>query len=1141
MLRTTAIAKELAAIERKMQETQNATLKEALKKKQARLKAELKDPGQSATKLAKTLLAQREVVKQLSKVEFNDLIRRLSKKPEYSFLKTMPKSTVKNDLEVTAKPVGWRFKGRGNYDKPTKVEIAKGKKNGTVYREVRPRRSDVSQVVRLKDGGGVDSIEPTGYKQNDAVKYGKKLIDAGVKYSIVRSKIEEHYAGLRGEIQDVMNKVLDYKESKMKQGGSMYADGGGVDKVYLVGKPQVDVVGRFNKKRYFYKTATIKSDGTISYGQVTFNWQGSAPKGETQWGTIISTKDFQELTKKYDKGGSLEEESVEMINNQATSAKHHIEELKKVLSHQKHIEPWVIAKMQRATTDLSDITHYLDGKDPKMAFGGIVYDLSNDAVDRMEGLTPIDSMEILNNNVLEIYNSLEEEGFEKDEIASFLSYKIVQYLNKMALGGKIGSTLVFKNFQGDIKEGEIIDFVGNRGYEVRSGYGTAFVTPSEVITVKDQMMTGGGVDKVTEQFPEVVLEIYANNEYYRKANFTEKALIDVKNQKIKFTQLDTGSGNFRIAWKKVYENSNGYYIDYDYFGGRIFIENWYSLCQEYKPERKMATGGMTEHGLDRGDTIVFNSGDEVMVVDKKDEQHLVDLDKGIRYEGGGNIEIGDKVKASKEYGGKSGTVIEKRGSFVVVQDSKGKTESYHESDLVKKMAKGGEVSFTDYKGESIMFEPHFNEYYVGDAGPFSTMDEAKEYIDGGSQMPDSIKEAYRKGLFARGGQLTTAQQKKFDKVMHEWSQGKLHSGSEDGPIVKDQDQAVAIAYAEARGMNKMAKGGYIEGREEFEGFKYQIYYSPTKGMYSVSDNEGVFKGDNNYFKKYDQAKEHAEISISSMLSDKEEMAKGGGVDKYDALVEEQRKLIDQLDNTSPSDRMYDYLRKKIQSLDKRIEKMESSMMATGGGIGEADNKITVRKDKINPNFLFVEISYYSAGGFLVGMNAQLREEGSKRAMKIALDIEKKIKQSFNIEDSEAVDLNNGLVQLFLVSDDFINIDPKKDTKLNAIMNDVNKKLQSSMYAGGGEIKSLEKQADDIQDRIDLLIEDGIDKNEDELIQLGEDKQAIYRKINELKGKKYAEGGLTGDQRKLDVNKNGKIDSEDLSMLRSGKGWKHKMK
>ena len=69
------------------------------------------------------------------------------------------------------------------------------------------------------------------------------------------------------------------------------------EKKYLVGKPEVDVIGRFNKKKYTYKTATIKNDGTVVYGQVSFNVQGSAPKGETEWGTIISTKDFEDLLK----------------------------------------------------------------------------------------------------------------------------------------------------------------------------------------------------------------------------------------------------------------------------------------------------------------------------------------------------------------------------------------------------------------------------------------------------------------------------------------------------------------------------------------------------------------------------------------------------------------------------------------------------------------------------------------------------------------------------------------------------------------------------------------------------------------------------------------------------------------------------
>lgn len=39
---------------------------------------------------------------------------------------------------------------------------------------------------------------------------------------------------------------------------------------------------------------------------------------------------------------------------------------------------------------------------------------------------------------------------------------------------------------------------------------------------------------------------------------------------------------------------------------------------------------------------------------------------------------------------------------------------------------------------------------------------------------------------------------KVSKVMHEWGQGKLHSGSKKGPVVKNQKQAVAIALSEAR-------------------------------------------------------------------------------------------------------------------------------------------------------------------------------------------------------------------------------------------------------------------------------------------------------------------------------------------------------
>lgn len=47
---------------------------------------------------------------------------------------------------------------------------------------------------------------------------------------------------------------------------------------------------------------------------------------------------------------------------------------------------------------------------------------------------------------------------------------------------------------------------------------------------------------------------------------------------------------------------------------------------------------------------------------------------------------------------------------------------------------------------------------------------------------------------------------KVASVMHEWGQGKLHSGSKTGPKVLSQKQGIAIALAQARKASR-AKGG----------------------------------------------------------------------------------------------------------------------------------------------------------------------------------------------------------------------------------------------------------------------------------------------------------------------------------------------
>lgn len=62
----------------------------------------------------------------------------------------------------------------------------------------------------------------------------------------------------------------------------------------------------------------------------------------------------------------------------------------------------------------------------------------------------------------------------------------------------------------------------------------------------------------------------------------------------------------------------------------------------------------------------------------------------------------------------------------------------------------------------------------------------------------------RGAMMKKGGKV----QKKVGKVMREFKEGKLHSGSKEGPVVKNPKQAMAIALSEARKMKK-AEGGEV--------------------------------------------------------------------------------------------------------------------------------------------------------------------------------------------------------------------------------------------------------------------------------------------------------------------------------------------
>lgn len=72
----------------------------------------------------------------------------------------------------------------------------------------------------------------------------------------------------------------------------------------------------------------------------------------------------------YAHGGDVEQGNLDMVKNQVIQVEHHAKELMETLKSNPQVDAWVVAKMDRATSNLSDITHYLEGEKKSFSDGG---------------------------------------------------------------------------------------------------------------------------------------------------------------------------------------------------------------------------------------------------------------------------------------------------------------------------------------------------------------------------------------------------------------------------------------------------------------------------------------------------------------------------------------------------------------------------------------------------------------------------------------------------------------------------------------------------------------------------------------------------------------------------------------------------
>ena len=78
------------------------------------------------------------------------------------------------------------------------------------------------------------------------------------------------------------------------------------------------------------------------------------------WGKILEQRRM--AAGQFAKGGVTDGGNAEMLRSNAKAISHHAKELQSAAKG-KGIEAWVVAKSERAATDLSDVTHYLDGRE----------------------------------------------------------------------------------------------------------------------------------------------------------------------------------------------------------------------------------------------------------------------------------------------------------------------------------------------------------------------------------------------------------------------------------------------------------------------------------------------------------------------------------------------------------------------------------------------------------------------------------------------------------------------------------------------------------------------------------------------------------------------------------------------------------
>lgn len=267
------------------------------------------------------------------------------------------------------------------------------------------------------------------------------------------------------------------KEDKMQTGG-------GVDD-YTKNLARVKV--KFANPKYNYETS-VSGEITEQEARKYFVGQtfdmGVYPKENMQ--KVIDIEFFAKGT--YEQGGGVDSKKVYYQMSGVGSSKYVVNFHDGKKTH-KDGSPFFDIEIFKNKVDLKkfiDKLHqqgYVQSHEHggKMAFGGMVNDLPEHVIERMDGLVLNDELDRFLYATEAIVKDMENEGFEKDETLSFLASKMVQAAKDMyKTGGYVkGDDIVFNRYD-ESTEGTIHEKLDDGNFVVYTDNGVILVEPRDI-------------------------------------------------------------------------------------------------------------------------------------------------------------------------------------------------------------------------------------------------------------------------------------------------------------------------------------------------------------------------------------------------------------------------------------------------------------------------------------------------------------------------------------------------------------------------------------------------------------------------------------------------------------------------------------